>query len=656
MSLPPTSFVGVSTFSDSFQTVLERTFNAASLPVTNLQTEQTILQSRQVELGNLEGDLNKLRDVFNTLGVSGAQGTVKVTSSNTSVASVTRVGTPEPVDFDIEVTSAADKARETTAVGLTDVDATALSSDGVYSLTLGSSSETYNLLTVGSGRTAGTNGSATPSPKVSVDVAFSGGLSGSISAELDSFFVASSAPSTVGAGDQVTVSFASVDGGTNETITTDGLNALDDADAIATALNDKIALNANLNGKVSFSAVGGKLELTVSDSAGTGFNFTSSSTGTTVTGLESGGTAGGHSAAEIAAALNASVQASSTLKAAGVRFSAYGGEVRVEGDTAFDITVTDNDQGTGFASGLAGVHSVAGFDNTLAGLRDAINAGNLDVTATLVNFSDNPAVGDYRILLSSNKTGSTTLTLKDSSNGDLITTSNQGVDAVFTVNGVQITNSGNTISDFAPGLSLTIVGAGSTRVAASNDQSGTSSNLSDLAAAYNTVLARIGQHIGKDAGVLSGDVLVREAQATLRAIAGYTGSGSIHSIAELGLELNEDGLMTFNAIKFASTAASDFNGVKDFLGTTTTGFIGASRSRVADLSDPVNGAIQTAIDFIQESDASLSKQITALQERIDQRIAALEAQFAAADTLLAGLESQKDLLTQLFKPQSSSSN
>ena len=55
-----------------------------------------------------------------------------------------------------------------------------------------------------------------------------------------------------------------------------------------------------------------------------------------------------------------------------------------------------------------------------------------------------------------------------------------------------------------------------------------------------------------------------------------------------------------------------------------------------------------AISFIQDSDAALSKQITRLQERIDLQIAALEAQFAAADTLLAGLESQQDLLTKLF--------
>jgi len=647
MSVPPTSFVGISAFSESFQTLLERTFTVANLPVSNLQTEQTLLQSRQLELGSLEDDLNNLRQVFDSLGVSGAQGNVAVSSSNTAVASITRTGTPEPVDFDLVVTSAADKARETTLAGLADADTTAPSADGVYKLTLGAETETFNLLTIGSGRTAGTTGSTTPSPKTSVDVSFSGGLSGSISAQLDSFFVGAAAPATVGAGDAVTVVFSSVDGNIDQTITTDGLSAGADADAIALALNDKITANAQLNGKVSFSAVDGKLKLTVDESAGTGFDFTSSSTGTTVSGLEGGGSVGGHSAKEIAAALNTQVALNSQLAAAGVKFSAVDGEVRIEGKTAFVATVADNAQGTGFQSGLAGVQTVAGFDNSLAGLRNAINAGSLGVTATIVNLSDNAEAPDYRLLISNDKTGSTTLRLQDSGDADLLTSSNQGTDAVFTVNGVEVTNSGNTISDFAPGLSLTIVGAGSAKVSASNDQSGTASKLGDLAAAYNKVVSRIALHVGENAGILSGDVLVREAQTVLRSISSYTGSGSVLSIADLGLELDDKGRMSFNAVKYSFTAA-DFDAVKEFLGTTTSGFTGTIRSSIVNLADPINGQIRTAIDFIQKSDAKLSAQIVRLQERIDLQIASLEAQFAAADTLLAGLESQQDLLTRLF--------
>src|SRR5690606_242042 len=118
--------------------------------------------------------------------------------------------------------------------------------------------------------------------------------------------------------------------------------------------------------------------------------------------------------------------------------------------------------------------------NTLTGLRDAINAGSQDTTASIVNLSDDAEAPDYRLVVSNNRTGSTTLTLTDSLDTDLLTGDNQGVDAVFSVNGVQVVNAGNTITDFAPGLSLTIVGAGAATVSASNDVSGVATKLSEL--------------------------------------------------------------------------------------------------------------------------------------------------------------------------------
>ncbi len=165
-------------------------------------------------------------------------------------------------------------------------------------------------------------------------------------------------------------------GSINESITTAGLTGSEDTAAVALALNTQISANANLAGKLTFSDEGGNLKLVVSDTAGTGFDFTSSSTGTTVSGLESGGAVGGHSAAEIAAALNAQIALDQTLADAGVLFTAVNGEVQINGDQAFDATVTDTAQGTGFVSGLAGAHSVAGFANTLDGLVGHINANS----------------------------------------------------------------------------------------------------------------------------------------------------------------------------------------------------------------------------------------------------------------------------------------
>jgi len=652
MALSPISFTGLSKFSDDFQTILQRSFTVANLPVQSLQTEQGLLLQRQSALSNLAVDVRNLQESFTGLGLLGARGAATSSSSDTAVATVVAAGTPTLASFVVDVTSAASVAQETALSGLPDTDTTGLTSDGIYKLTLDATTTTIDLLTIGSGRAAGTTGATTPTPPVSVQVDFSNGLTGSITAELDSFLVASAAPSTIGAGDTVSVTFVSQDGSINEAITTAALTGTEDTAAVALALNTQISANSNLAGKISFSDEGGVLKLVVSDTAGTGFDFTSSSTGTTVSGLESGGTVGGHSAEEIATALNAQVALDQTLVDAGVSFTAANGEVKLVGDQAFDVTVSDSAQGTGFVSGLAGSHSVAGFPNTLAGLVDYFNANSsaVGVSATIINTSSDPDNADYHLTLTANDTGSTTLKLTDGLDADLLTAATQGTDAIFTVNGLAVTNSGNTISNFAPGRTVTIVGPGQTTVSTATDRVGIVDDLRSVVEQYNQVVSRLAESIGKSAGILTGELIVRQAVSTLRDIISYTGSGDIKSFAPLGFELDEKGVRTLDETVFNALDADGLDQAIEFIGDTTSGFAGNAFNLLKSLADPVSSQIQTALDFVLVSDKRLAEQIDVATERVDRLIANLEQQFAAADLLLSGLEAQQRLLTILFDP------
>ena len=654
MSIPPISFAGVSKFADDFQIILERAFDVATLPINGLQTEQTINLAQQQQLGSLAAAVQSLESSFRSLGTQGQNGAITASSSDTAVATVTVTGSASAVDVDLNVTSAAAVAQETTTAALSDRNTSALEADGIYKLTLGATTTTIDLLTIGSGRTAGTTGSSTPATPVSVQVDFTNGLTGSITADLNSFFVAAGAPSGAGAGDTISVTFVSEDNLINETITTAALAGGEDAAAAAILLNAQITGNANLNGKVSFSDEGGKLKLVVSDTAGQGFTFTSSNTGTVVTGLEAGGTVGGHSAEEIAAALNVQVALDQSLVSAGVIFTAQGGEVRVKGNTKFDITGTDAAQATGFVSGLSGTQTVEGYDNTLDGLNGYINANTatLDVKATIINTSSDPINPNYHLTLTTTETGATTLKLENSSSENLVTVNDQGSDAVFSVNGLPgVTNSGNVITDFAPGLNLTIVGAGAATISAQTNRASLSSSLSGVVANYNVLVDAIQSQIGKAAGVLSGNAAVRQAQQVLRDATAFLGSGTIKSMVEVGLELDNKGKLSFNSLTFNLLTDSQLADAITFIGDTTTGFAGNAATLLDSLGDPVNGQIQAAISTLQDSDTKLTEQIEQEQKRVDALIVTLEAKFAAADVLLSQLEAQQSLLTVLFAPQ-----
>jgi flagellar capping protein FliD len=479
-----------------------------------------------------------------------------------------------------------------------------------------------------------------------------------MTAELASFFVTAAAPSNAGAGDTISVDFLSDDLSIDESITTAPLVGTETAADIATLLNDQIALNANLAGKVSFSEADGKLKLIVSDTAGQGFSFTSSSTGTVVSGLESGGAAGGHSAQEIAAALNAQVALNQALAAAGVTFSAVNGEVQVTGDTAFDMTVTDQAQGTGFVSGLAGSHSVGFFDDTLEGLQDYINANSaeLGVKATIINTSSDPDAPAYRLTLTANETGQSTLRLRDSAGADLLTGNNQGTNAVFEVNGVQVNNASNTITDFIPGLDLTIVGAGQATISTATDRGGLSDALSELVEAYNAAVVAVQAQVGESAGVLSGSVEIRQAQQTLRRITSFFSSEGLNSMREIGLDLQKNGQLEFKPLTFDLLSPEKLQGAIEFIGDLGSGFVGNAHQLLDNLTSPTTGQIQTAIDFLDESDDQLTDEIREAQERLDRMIVTLEQRFAAADLLLSQLESQQDMLTSFLDTQKGANN
>jgi flagellar hook-associated protein 1 len=245
----------------------------------------------------------------------------------------------------------ADQVNEQQARG---VDLTGLPGQPLF--TYASSSYT------GAGRTAGSIGDDPAAPPVSVQVDFSNGLTASITATLDSFFVAAAPPAGPAAGNTVSVTFQSADGAIRRTITTDpivgGATAADTTNEIRDRLNDQIAVDPQLAGLLQFSvSADGELKAVLSETAGQGFTFTAttSNAGFT-TGLEPGGALGGHSAEEIAAALNTAAAAEAALnpafEAAHVRFVAVAGEVRLDGDVGFDFQVTDTASGTGFASGL----------------------------------------------------------------------------------------------------------------------------------------------------------------------------------------------------------------------------------------------------------------------------------------------------------------
>lgn len=204
-------------------------------------------------------------------------------------------------------------------------------------------------------------------------------------------------------------------------------------------------------------------------------------------------------------------------------------------------------------------------NNTLRGLRDAINAAGAGVTATIVN--DGSAT-PFRLVLSAGATGAansivlsnglTAGDLKDALDGS--TTAQTPLDATLTVNGVAITSASNTVNEAVNGLSLTLLKAGATTFTVSRDKSQAQAAVQGFVKSYNDINKVISDLTGYDAATRKGGLLVGDSTAVgLRAqirsalsaaLAGL--DGNITQLSQIGVSFQRDGSLALDSAKLST--------------------------------------------------------------------------------------------------------
>ncbi|MBN1571503.1 MAG: flagellar filament capping protein FliD [Acidobacteria bacterium] len=232
-------------------------------------------------------------------------------------------------------------------------------------------------------------------------------------------------------------------------------------------------------------------------------------------------------------------------------------------------------------------------NNTLAGLRDAINNADAGVTASIINDgSSNP----YRLLITSEETGTANaFTVTDNLSGGQALSFAQtqaAADAAFVVNGVSISQSSNTVSDVIDGIAFTLkdTTTGTVTLSVEKDVDAIVSAISEMVSAYNAVNTFINGQFTynsttETAGVLSGDSTLRRIQSNLQSQLTQTMANRFTDyrvIGQIGIDLNRDGSLSLNESEFREALSDDFTSVAAlFLGEgASEGSATASDSRV----------------------------------------------------------------------------
>lgn len=290
--------------------------------------------------------------------------------------------------------------------------------------------------------------------------------------------------------------------------------------------------------------------------------------------------------------------------------------------------------------------------NTLENLRNAVNSSGAGVTATILNTGSN----NY-LSITANAPGAKALKLRDTAGDDgsnLLTGTNQGANATFKLNGLLVDRPDNVIADVIPGLTFTILDKTAVdetvNLNAVSSRGSIATALGALVTAYNATVDKVNTQIGEQAGYLSGDPIIGQVSRTLRQLTGYSGSGSgsVKSLTDLGIELDRKGKMSFNSTKFYSLPSAVIEEAFQFLGSESTGFGSVSRS-LDQLSNPVTGLFRLQQNNYDAADLRIQKQVSELTVRIQNMQVSLAAKLQQADALLSGLQSQQSQLESSLK-------
>lgn len=297
---------------------------------------------------------------------------------------------------------------------------------------------------------------------------------------------------------------------------------------------------------------------------------------------------------------------------------------------------------------------------TLTGLKDAVNALKAGVTATIVNDGSSP--NPYRLILTSDSTGASnalTITRNDTSL-NFATTLQTAQDASFSVSGLSMTRSSNTVTDAITGATLTLNSADAAKtvtLTVARDTSAIKTKISDFVAKYNAVVSYIKSNNRYDSktktsGSFFGDSVARSIWDDLRRTMTGAVSGlpdTMNRLIHAGISSDTAGVMSVDDSKLSSALSTNFNDVVNLFtqGTTTSGFGQLVYDMSNNISDYADGRIKSRQNGITKNISSIEKDIINKNTDLTAYETQLRAQFTALESMLASLQSQGNYLKGL---------
>ena len=322
--------------------------------------------------------------------------------------------------------------------------------------------------------------------------------------------------------------------------------------------------------------------------------------------------------------------------------------------------------------------SLADGKDTPQDLVNAINAANNGVKAKLVNTGDGSAT-PFQIVFSGPTGAAGAFTMSTNYGAgtgapglvfNLNNTANQSAsDAVLKVDGITVTRKTNSINDVVDGLTFDLKATTTSpaQVQLTRDTSAIKTKLDALVTAYNDANTMFGvvtdpkSKVDTYGATLVGDSTVRSVRQQMRSIFQGTSSTpgtNIGALWQMGLKVDEAGVMSLDATKLETALQNNFGDVvKSFTGnynglsnysTQSAGFAGDGVRKLSKLLG-ANGPMLSQSTNADTQNTKYKDELTKLDNRMTALLGRYTKQFSAMNTLVGNVNSQKTSLKATFE-------
>ena len=332
-------------------------------------------------------------------------------------------------------------------------------------------------------------------------------------------------------------------------------------------------------------------------------------------------------------------------------------EVEIDGETTQVI-----DGSTTFVVELAA-------DDSLTDLRDKINELGAGLTASIVSDGSSEP---FRLALQSDSTGAAGEIIVDTSAIDFsFQQTSRAQDALLVFgdagaasSNVLLSSSSNTFANVISGVKLEIEQASDTPVTISVETTDTNlvATVETLVGNYNGFRDALKKLTAYNAdteatSVLTGDATALRLDMDLPYLlsGSFTGAGSIQSLGELGISLNDEGKLELDTTKLTSKYTEDPEVVKQFFCEEGAGLADKFSDLIERLAGDTDSLLAGRIEVLdakieanEERIAEMEERLAAQEERLYTEFYQMELAIAKLQTNLSAVESIQVLKPLIF--------